>query len=66
MELENILKATAICGLTELVENWKLFDKAEIIYEDGKFLEVVIKDVAGKKPLDTQNLKKFKKLVEYY
>lgn len=40
--------------------------KAEIIYENGKFLEVVIKDVAGKKPLDTQNLKKFKRLVEYY
>ena len=40
--------------------------KAEIIYENGKFLEVVIKDVAGKEPLDTQNLKKFKRLVEYY
>lgn len=40
--------------------------KAEIIYENGKFLEVVIKDVAGKNPLDTQNLKKFKRLVEYY
>ena len=40
--------------------------KAEIIYENGKFLEVVIKNVAGKEPLNTQNLKKFKKLVEYY
>lgn len=40
--------------------------KAEIIYENGKFSEVVIKEVAGKEPLDTQNLKKFKRLVEYY
>ena len=40
--------------------------KAEIIYENGKFLEVVIKNVTGKEPIDTQNLKKFKKLVEYY
>jgi hypothetical protein len=28
-------------------------------------LEVILKDVAGKEPLDTQNLKKFKRLVEY-
>jgi hypothetical protein len=40
--------------------------KAEIIYENGKFLKVVLKTVAGKEPLDEQNLKKFKKLVEYY
>ena len=40
--------------------------KAEIIYENGKFLEVVIKTVAGKEPLDTQNTKNFKKLVAYY
>ncbi len=33
--------------------------KAEIIFEDGKFLEV-----RGKEPLDTKNLKKFKKLIE--
>ena len=40
--------------------------KAEIIYENGKFVEVEIKTVSGKEPLDAQNLRKFKKLVEYY
>lgn len=40
--------------------------KAEIIFEDGKFKEVIIKDVQGKAPLDVQNLKKFKKVVELY
>ena len=40
--------------------------KAEIIFENGKFKEISIKDVQGKKPLDAQNLKKFKKIVELY
>ena len=40
--------------------------KAEIIFEDGKFIEVRIIDVNGKEPLDSQNLKKFRKLVETY
>lgn len=40
--------------------------KAEIIFENGKFKEVIIKEVTGKKPLDAQNLKKFKKIVELY
>lgn len=40
--------------------------KAEIIFENGKFKEIIIKDVPGKKPLDIQNLKKFKKIVELY
>jgi hypothetical protein len=40
--------------------------KAEIVFENGKFKEIVIKDVTGKAPLDTQNLKKFKKVVELY
>ncbi len=40
--------------------------KAEIIYINGKFSEIIIKKVAGKEPLDSKNLKKFKKLVEYY
>jgi hypothetical protein len=40
--------------------------KAEIIFENGKFKEVVIKEVPGKKPLDAQNMKKFKKIVEVY
>jgi len=40
--------------------------KAELIFENGKFKEVRISDVAGKEPLDSQNLKKFKKLVEVY
>lgn len=40
--------------------------KAEIVFENGKFKEIIIKDVAGKEPLDTQNLKKFRKIVELY
>ncbi len=40
--------------------------KAEIRYENGKFKEVVIKQVQGKKPLNPQNQKKFKKVVELY
>jgi len=40
--------------------------KAEIIFIQGKFKEIVIREVPGKEPLDTQNLKKFKKIVELY
>ena len=40
--------------------------KAELIFENGKFVEVRITDVSGKEPLDLQNMKKFKKLVEIY
>ena len=40
--------------------------KAELIYENGIFKEIVIKDVAGKEPLDQKNLKKFIKIVENY
>ena len=40
--------------------------KAELIFENGKFIEVRISNVLGKEPLDSQNLKKFKKLVETY
>ncbi len=40
--------------------------KAELIFNNGKFVEVRITDVLGKEPLDSQNLKKFKKLVEMY
>jgi hypothetical protein len=40
--------------------------KAELIFENGKFVEVRITEVSGKEPLDSQNLKKFKKLVETY
>ncbi|MBN1924426.1 MAG: DUF4160 domain-containing protein [Prolixibacteraceae bacterium] len=40
--------------------------KAELVFEDGKFIEVRIKSVQGKEPLDIQNQKKFKKLVEAY
>jgi hypothetical protein len=40
--------------------------KAEIIFENGKFKEIVIKEVQGKLPLDPSNLKKFKKVVEVY
>ena len=41
-------------------------NKAEIIFDEGKFVEVRISEVKGKEPLDPQNLKKFKKLVEAY
>ncbi len=40
--------------------------KAEIIFEDGKFVEIRIRSVSGKKPLDKTNEKIFKKLVELY
>ncbi|MBN1184386.1 MAG: DUF4160 domain-containing protein [Bacteroidales bacterium] len=40
--------------------------KAEIVFEDGKFKEIIIMDVKGKEPLGSQNLKKFKKVVELY
>ena len=40
--------------------------KAELIYESGKFKEIIIKAVQGKEPLDIQNLKKFKKVIEVY
>jgi hypothetical protein len=39
--------------------------KAEIVFENGKFKEIVIKDVLGKGPLDTQNLKSLKKWLSY-
>ena len=40
--------------------------KAEIVFEDGKFIEIRISNVKGKEPLDSQNMKKFKRLVEVY
>jgi hypothetical protein len=40
--------------------------KAEIIFENGKFVKIVISEVEGKKPLDVSHLKKFVKLVETY
>jgi hypothetical protein len=43
-----------------------LENKAEIVFENGKFVEVRIADVKGKEPLDSQNRKKFKRLVEFY
>jgi hypothetical protein len=49
------------------MENFRIKkSKAEIIFENGKFKEIVIKEVQGKMPLDVQNLKKFKKIVELY
>ena len=38
--------------------------KAEIIFENGKFKEIFIGKVPGKKPLDA--LKRFKRVVEVY
>lgn len=40
--------------------------KAEIIYENGKFKDIIIKDVMGREPLDIKNLKKFRKIIELY
>jgi hypothetical protein len=40
--------------------------KAEIVFEKGKFKEIIIKEVLGKEPLDAQNMKKFSKIVELY
>jgi hypothetical protein len=40
--------------------------KAEIIFENGKFKNIVIKEVSGKEPLDARNLKKFLKVIELY
>lgn len=38
--------------------------KAEIIYENDKFKDIIIKDVMGREPLDIKNLKKFRKIIE--
>lgn len=40
--------------------------KAEIIYENGKFKEIIIKEVLGKDPLDKRNLNRFIKIVNVY
>jgi hypothetical protein len=40
--------------------------KAEIIFENGKYKEILIKDVKGKEPLDIRSLKKFRKVIELY
>jgi hypothetical protein len=40
--------------------------KADIIFENGKFIEVRISDVKGKDPLETKEMKQFRKLVEIY
>ena len=41
-------------------------NKAEILFEDGEFIEIRISEVKGKEPLDVQTLKKFRKIVEIY
>jgi len=40
--------------------------KAEIIFENGKFVEIRICEVAGKRPLDRRRQAMFKQLVESY
>lgn len=40
--------------------------KANILFENGKFMSVEISNVQGKESLDAVNLKKFKKFVEIY
>ena len=43
-----------------------LKSEADIVFENGKFKEIIIKEVQEKLPLNTQNMKKFKKVVEVY
>jgi len=40
--------------------------KAEIIYENGKFKEVRLSDVKGKRPLDSREQKKLKLITEKF
>jgi len=40
--------------------------KAEMILEDGKFKQIRILNVKGKRPLEIKELKRFEKLVETY
>lgn len=40
--------------------------KAELIFEDGRFVEVSISNVKGKKPLDPKSVNKLRRLVELY
>ena len=40
--------------------------KAEIIFKNGLFKEIILSEVKGKKPLDAKNLKNFKVFVEAY
>ncbi len=40
--------------------------KAEIIYENGKFVEVIISGIKGKKRLDKKDEKILKEFVEHY
>jgi hypothetical protein len=40
--------------------------KAEIIFENGEFKEVLVSTVKGKKPLDSKNEKRLRKLVELF
>ncbi len=39
--------------------------KAEIVFENGKFVEVRISDVLGKEPLDKQNVKNSKSWLSF-
>ncbi len=40
--------------------------KAEIVFNNGKFVEIRILDVKGKQPLDAKNVKKLRAVVEKY
>lgn len=40
--------------------------KAEIIFKNGLFKEIILSEVKGKKLLDAKNLKNFKVFVEAY
>jgi hypothetical protein len=41
-------------------------NKAELLFEEGKFVGIKVSSVKGKEPLDQKTLKKFKKIVEIY
>lgn len=40
--------------------------KAEIVIEDGKVIDVILKEVKGRKPLEAAKLKDFKVFVEAF
>lgn len=41
-------------------------NKAELIFEEGKFIGIRVSSVKGKDPLDPKTLKKFQRIVEIY
>lgn len=48
------------------MEDFKIRRVKEIVFLNGKFKEIMLTEVQGKEPLDVQNMRKFKKIVELY